>query len=238
MIDFISWALAVEALGLIALPVTFVLFSRLPYGGYAFSKTLGILLFSFLVWMVGFTGIIPLNRYWVSGIALVLAVASFLVVCRRLDEFRQYLREQRWTIVIVDVLFLAAFAGWAAARAYDPAISHTEQPMDFALLNSVIRAESMPPQDPWLSGHSVSYYYFGYVMHGVLAKVTGVEAAVAYNLAIALLFSLSVVGAFGLVSEMVGIHRRRNGDGREIPVAVGLLAALLGGGDREPPVGC
>ena len=73
----------------------------------------------------------------------------------------------------------------------------------------------------------MSYYYFGYVMHGVLAKVTGVEAAVAYNLAIALLFSLSVVGAFGLVSEMVGIHRRRNGDGREIPVAVGLLAALL-----------
>ena len=160
MIDFISWALAVEALGLIALPVTFVLFSRLPYGGYAFSKALGILLFSFLVWMVGFTGIIPLNRYWVSGLAIVLAAASFLVVCRRLDEFRQYLREQRWTIVIVDVLFLAAFAGWAAARAYDPAISHTEQPMDFALLNSVIRAESMPPQDPWLSGHSVSYYYF------------------------------------------------------------------------------
>ena len=227
MIDLISWALAVEALGLIALPVTFVLFSRLPYGGYAFSKALGILLFSFLVWMVGFTGIVPLNRYWVWGVALVLAAASFLVVCRRLDEFRQYVREQRWTIVIVDVLFLAAFAGWAAARAYDPAISHTEQPMDFALLNSVIRAESMPPQDPWLSGHSVSYYYFGYVMHGVLAKVTGVEAAVAYNLAIALLFSLSAVGAFGLVSEMVGIHRRKNGDGREIPVAVGLLAALL-----------
>ena len=41
MIDFIAWALTVEALGLIALPVTFVLFSRLPYGGYAFSKPLG-----------------------------------------------------------------------------------------------------------------------------------------------------------------------------------------------------
>ncbi len=227
MIDFISWALAVEALGFIALPVTFVLFSRLPYGGYAFSKPLGILLFSFLVWIVGFTGIVPLNRYWVWGVALILAAASFLVIRNRLDEFRQYLRVQRRTIVIVDVLFLAAFAGWAAARAYDPAISHTEQPMDFALLNSVVRAESMPPQDPWLSGHSVSYYYFGYVMHGVLAKATGVEAAVAYNLAIALLFSLSAVGAYGLVSEMVGLHKRTSGKGWEAPAAAGLLAALL-----------
>ena len=227
MIDFISWALAVEALGFIALPVTFVLFSRLPYGGYAFSKPLGILLFSFLVWIVGFTGIVPLNRYWVWGVALVLAAASFLVIRNRLYEFRQYLRDQRRTIVIVDVLFLAAFAGWAAARAYDPAISHTEQPMDFALLNSVVRAESMPPQDPWLSGHSVSYYYFGYVMHGVLAKATGVEAGVAYNLAIALLFSLSAVGAYGLASEMVGLHKRTSGKGWEAPVTAGLLAALL-----------
>ena len=159
--------------------------------------------------------------------AIVLAAASFLVVCRRLHEFRQYLREQRWTIVIVDVLFLAAFAGWAAARAYDPAISHTEQPMGLRPTQLGYQGRVHAPQDPWLSGHSVSYYYFGYVMHGVLAKVTGVEAAVAYNLAIALLFSLSVVGAFGLVSEMVGIHRRNNGDGREISVAVGLLAALL-----------
>ena len=154
MIDFIAWALTVEALGLIALPVIFVLFSRLPYGGYAFSKPLGILLFSFLVWGVGLTGIVPLNRAVVLLIAVILLAACLLVVRSRLPEFLDYVKAQRWTIVVVDVLFLGTLAGWAVVRAHNPSITHTEQPMDFALLNSVVRAESMPPQDPWLSGHS------------------------------------------------------------------------------------
>ena len=227
MIDIIAWTLTVEALGFIALPVTFILFSRLPYGGYAFSKPLGILLFSFLVWVVGLTSIVPLNRTVVSVLALVLFALSLLAIRGRTPEFLEYLKSQRWTIVVVDVLFIGALVGWAVVRAHDPSISHTEQPMDFALLNSVVRAESMPPQDPWLSGHSVSYYYFGYVMHGVLAKASGVEPAVAYNLAVALLFSLAFTCAFGLVSEMVAMHRKERGRRDILPTGFGLLGGLL-----------
>lgn len=227
MIDFIAWALTVEALGFIALPVTFVLFSRLPYGGYAFSKLLGILLLSFLVWILGLTGVVPLNRGVVTAMAAVLLAASLLAVRGRIPEFLQYIKAHKRTIVIVDVVFVGAFVGWAIVRAYNPSISHTEQPMDFALLNAVVRAESMPPHDPWLSGHSVSYYYFGYVMHGVLAKVSGVEPAIAYNLAIALLFSLAFTGAYGLVSEMVSMHRKGQGSKGLAPIGFGLLGGIL-----------
>lgn len=227
MTDFIAWALTVEALGFVALPVTFVLFSRLPYGGYAFSKPLGILLFGFLVWVVGLTEVVPLNRAVVSVLAVVLLTTSLLAVRSRTPEFLEYLKRQRWTIAIVDMLFVLALVCWVVVRAYNPSISHTEQPMDFALINSVVRAESMPPLDPWLSGHSVSYYYFGYVMHGMLAKVSGVEPTVAYNLAIALLFSLAFTGAFGLVAEMVAMHRKGHGSRDTVPIGVGLLGALL-----------
>lgn len=227
MIDFIAWALTVEAVGFIALPVTFVIFSRLPYGGYAFSKPLGILLFSFLVWIAGLTGIVPLNRVVVSVLAVALLAASLLALRSRAPEFLAYVRQQGWTIVVVDVVFLGALVLWAVVRAHNPSIGHTEQPMDFALLNSMFRAESMPPLDPWLSGHSVSYYYFGYVMYGVLAKVSGVDPAVAYNLAIALLFSLAFNGAFGLVAEMVAMHRKGQGSRDIVPVGFGLLGGLL-----------
>ena len=227
MIDFIAWALTVEALGFIALPVTFVLFSRLPYGGYAFSKPLGILLFSFLVWIVGLTGVVPLNRAVVSVLAIVLLAASLLAVRNRIPEFLEYFKRQRWMIVVVDAVFVGALVGWAVVRAHNPSITHTEQPMDFALLNSVVRTESMPPLDPWLSGHSVSYYYFGYVMHGLLAKVSGIEPAVAYNLALALLFSLAFTGAFGLVAEMVAMYRKKLGGKDLVPIGFGLLGGLL-----------
>ena len=227
MIDLLAWGLTVEALGLIALPIIFVLFSRLPYGGYAFSKPLGILLLSFLVWIVGLTGIVPLNRGIVSLVAIALLVSSLLAVKGRFPEFLEYLKSHIWTIVVVDVLFVGALVGWTLVRAYNPSIIHTEQPMDFALLNSVVRAESMPPQDPWLSGSSVSYYYFGYVMHGVLAKLSGVEPAVAYNLALALLFSLAFVGAFGIVSEMVSMHRKERMGRDLVPIGFGLLGGIL-----------
>ena len=54
--------------------------------------------------------------------------------------------------------------GWAAFRAYNPDIAGTEKPMEFAFINGVLRSRFFPPQDPWLSGYGISYYYFGYVM--------------------------------------------------------------------------
>ena len=70
--------------------------------------------------------------------------------------------------------------------------------MDFAFLNANIIADSFPPQDPWLSGNSISYYYFGYLISGNLSKLTGVPPSISYNLALSLLFALTAIGAFGL----------------------------------------
>ena len=35
--------------------------------------------------------------------------------------------------------------------------------MDLMFLNATTRADHFPPKDPWLSGHTVAYYYFGYL---------------------------------------------------------------------------
>jgi uncharacterized membrane protein len=45
--------------------------------------------------------------------------------------------------------------------------------MEFAFLNAVGRSATFPPVDPWLSGFAISYYYFGYVMTSVLARLSG-----------------------------------------------------------------
>ncbi len=44
------WAL-VEVLGLLCLPLTITVFHNLPDRGWAFSKTLGITVFTFAVWL-------------------------------------------------------------------------------------------------------------------------------------------------------------------------------------------
>ena len=43
--------------------------------------------------------------------------------------------------------------------------------MEFAFLNAIVRSDRFPPYDPWMSGYSISYYYFGYMMMATLAKL-------------------------------------------------------------------
>ena len=67
-----------------------------------------------------------------------------------------------WRLVLAtELLFLFVLVAWAAFRAYNPDIAGTEKPMEFAFINGVLGSRFFPPQDPWLSGYAISYYYFG-----------------------------------------------------------------------------
>ena len=69
--------------------------------------------------------------------------------------------------------------------------------MDFGFLNAVLQSRFFPPEDPWLSGHAISYYYFGHFMMAFLTQLTGVASSVGYNLALACIPALAGIGAFG-----------------------------------------
>ena len=87
-------------------------------------------------------------------------------------------------------------AGAYKMRTHD--IAGTEKPMDFAMINGILVSPNMPPQDPWLAGAGISYYYFGYLIVAMLCKITQVSSGEGYNLAVALIWALSAVGAFSL----------------------------------------
>ncbi len=107
-------------------------------------------------------------------------------------------------ILVNEILFLVAFAGMAIIRAANPEILGTEKPMELAFINAILHSPEFPPHDPWLSGYAISYYYFGYVLVAMLAKITLVQGSIAFNLGIALVFGLSASGAFGLVYNLQG----------------------------------
>ncbi|MEZ4517701.1 MAG: DUF2298 domain-containing protein [Chloroflexota bacterium] len=97
----------------------------------------------------------------------------------------EWLRENARTVIITELLFAVVFGLWVWARAQNPAISATEKPMEFAFLNASGSSPIFPPLDPWLSGYAISYYYFGYVMTSLLARLAMVPESLAFNLAIA-----------------------------------------------------
>jgi len=68
VLDALVWLLAIELLGLVALPLTFLLFHRLPDRGFTLSKPLALVLFSFILWVLGLAHVLPNSIFTIIAI--------------------------------------------------------------------------------------------------------------------------------------------------------------------------
>ncbi|MCP4419042.1 MAG: hypothetical protein GY805_20695, partial [Chloroflexi bacterium] len=223
----LRWWGVLLLLGTAVTPLTFYLFKKLPDRGYAFVKTLGLLLVSYIFWLLGSLGFLQNN---LGGILAALAIVGGLSLWayRHIGaELRAWIWGQWTHILLTELIFAALFGLWVWVRAQNPAIAATEKPMEFAFLNAVGRSATFPPVDPWLSGFAISYYYFGYVMTSVLARLAAVSEPVAFNLGIAWLMAGTGVGAFGLVYNLiVSYGRSLKKNAHRLALTFGLMAAL------------
>jgi len=218
------WWLIVEILGLAALPLTLWLFRHLPDRGYAFAKPLGILLTSYALWILVTFGFLRNTTSAIAFVVLLVAAGTWHLFGKGVREALRQI--PRSPIVAAEALFALAFGLWALFRAYNPEIAATEKPMEFAFLNAILRSESFPPHDPWLSGFAISYYYFGYLMMAMLTKLSGLPANITFNLANALLFALTITGAFSLVYNL--IEGAKGDEGTKGTPSSSLLYGFLG----------
>jgi len=161
------------------------------------------------VWAGAVAGLFPNSRGSVILVLLLIAGLSALVAGRHREELTGFLRSGWRYMAFVEVLFFAVLAGAVFIRSFAPEIVWGEKPFELAFLNSVNRSEFFPPSDPWLSGHSISYYYFGYVMISALSKLVALGTNVTFYLALSLMAALASVTAFGLVYNMIAASRRQ-----------------------------
>ena len=222
MLDALRWFIAVEFIGLAAFPLAFYLLPRLADRGFTLSKPFGILLVSYTFWILGLAQI-PTVQSTAIVLVLLMAAASAYIAYRNLDGLRDFIVREWRALLIAEAVFIVFFIGWTLFRSYDPFINHTEQPMDLALLSASINSQAGHPEDPWLRGEPVSYYYFGYWMMGALSKIAAVQSNISYNLAMALIPALAATGIFGLVVNMVRFDKARWG----YAVVAGISATLF-----------
>lgn len=223
MLAIAQWYLWAQLLFLPSLPISLLVFRRLPDRGYPLAKSLGLLLPAFLLWLGASLHLLPNTGGSLLLVWGLLLVAGLLIVWRWWGEVAAFFREQWRLVLATELLFLAAFLLWAAVRAYNPDILYAEKPMDIGLLNAVLRSRFFPPTDPWLSGHPVNYYYFGFVAASLPLRLSGVAPAVGYNLALALFFALTALGAFSLTFNLVRLAGAR----WRVALGMGLAGAGL-----------
>ena len=232
--SWIIWLLAAQVIGILAVPLSFFLFKPLAGRGYLLSKILGLLIVSFLAWFMASVGIMNFSRGSVLFSMLILGVVSAVVLIRNRDELIGYYRDNRRLILIMEAIFLVAFIVFLLIRMANPDLWHPfrggEKPMDFAYLNAVTRSSVMPPFDPWFSGGFLNYYYFGQFVVAMMIRLTGIETAIAYNLAIPLLFALTAGAIFAIVYALVDGARVSMGGAARLtrgPVLAGIGGIVL-----------
>jgi len=198
LLDIAIWWGALEIVGLSALPIASYICRNLKDYGYSISKPLGLLLLTYISWLVSF----PVGYSDFS----VLFALGIIAVCSIIILWRKGLLIDRDYAIKFEILFLLAFAGFAVVRAYSPDIYWTggEKIMDMTYINSFLRTHQFPPADPWMSGAGIYYYYFGYLIVAGLIKISGVLPSVAFNLATASFFALSLVTALGIGYNLTG----------------------------------
>nr|MDQ2998185.1 DUF2298 domain-containing protein [Chloroflexota bacterium] len=261
MRDIFIWWLTAQAFGLVGLPLTRFLFRALPDRGYAFGKSLGLLLSGYLAWLLAMLGLAPFGR----GLLVICALAVGAIGLFITKDQRPTTNDQRtstprtvaifnfqfsipagWRLLLCyEILFALALIFVALLRSYNPDPWGTERPMDYALFNAIRGSTAFPPHDPWLAGYSINYYYFGYLLMAAVSLVSGIAQGVAYNLSLALIFALTALGVAGVVVNLIGLttrqgdkETRRQGDkerrGKDAPLLLVSLFPLL----RRKAAGC
>ncbi|MDD5474738.1 MAG: DUF2298 domain-containing protein, partial [Candidatus Methanoperedens sp.] len=191
--DIIVWWLVLEIIGLAALPIALQVSRNLKDKGYSAAKPLGLLLLTFISWIISFFA-----GYSYYSVLLSLGIIG---ACSLIIYFikGQPALDKKY-ILYFELLFFMGFAAFAVIRAYSPDIYWTggEKLMDITYINGMLRTTGFPPSDPWMSGTVIPYYYFGYLLVANLVKLTGILSSIAFNLTTASFFALSFTTALGI----------------------------------------
>ena len=233
----LSWLLVLELLGLAAFALLFWLLPGLPDRGFSLAKILGLLTVAYLAWLLGSLGndtglpgmagsagasrlpLLPLpftpGTLWLCAAPLL--VGGAFAAWRVRADLRDFWRARRAVLLSAEAVFLGFLLLGLLLRWLNPDLWHParggEKPMDLAYLNAVLKSAAFPPYDPWHAGGYINYYYVGFVIVGALIHLSGVTPSVGYNLAVATLFGLTALGAWGAVYNLLGTGDRSQATG-------------------------
>jgi len=199
----LQWYFALLCVGVVFFGITKKLFSSFFDQGYAFSKTIGILLLSYSVFLLGNLHIAPFNL-----VTLLICMSIGLIIT--IIVFRKNTNKIPWRIIILEELFfLIALFIWTYVRGQEPSIHGLEKFMDFGFMQSILRTSYFPPLDMWYAKLPINYYYFGHLTGAIQIRLSGVPPEVGYNLILATIFAQSMVSTFSLVTQLVFSYGKR-----------------------------
>lgn len=234
----VRWWVWILLIGLIFLPITGRIFDHFFDKGYLFSKTIGIIITSYTVWLLSSLHIAPFSRTTI--LIVLIAYCLLLLILNHKKSEKSNLKSSIKIFAIKEALFLLIMLFWAFIRGLQPDIHGLEKFMDFGFVNSLMRTDYMPPKDIWFANESINYYYFGHFITALLTKLTNINPAVTYNLMLATIFAFTFMLTFSLAANLANSALTNKASQQSskqsifyfplsnfYPIIAGLISALL-----------
>ena len=214
----VSWYFVTTLASIAFTPLALLLFRRFTDRGASFARTFAMLVFVWPAWFLSgmIPGIVRFTEVALWATLVIGGVASWVLAI----QIRAIDREALTHVGLGEVAHLILFAAYIWFRGFNPTIQNQEKLSDLMMLASTMRAESMPPNDAWLAGETINYYYVGYVPWAAIGKLIETTPAIAYNLALASVFACTVMAAAGVAANVAG---------RFYSLTLARVAGALGG---------
>lgn len=241
MLPFMQWWLTIFILGVVFMPLSSLLFSNLYDKGYLFSKTIGIAVTGYLMWMLSAIKIMKFTTLS-SCIVLVIGLMINLTIVLYFryyykpsgsslytenDMLPTYFKKDILKLFIKEeLLFFIIFLLFTYIRGFKPEAYGTEKFMDYGFMTSMMRSNYMPPEDFWFSGSHLNYYYVGQFIATFLTRLSFVEVSYGYNLMLMMTGAFAFVLPFSIVYNMISRYSEKKGKKSRLWAGIG---GLLGG---------
>lgn len=162
-----------------------------------FGKVLGVALISYIAWLISIANITAFSQKLTIIVLLLLSLIA--IALAMFHRHRAFSFNTIKVFAISELMFVISFFFMLFYLTTNfGKLIKPEDFTNFAIFNSLVKFEHMPPIDIWFSGKSINYYYFGHLTLATLTKLTSTIPEVAFNLGFAGIFAQTVTSVFGL----------------------------------------
>lgn len=222
--NVLIWWFLILVFGIAGLPISYLLFKKLWDNGYVFSKIIGIILTTYFIFTLSVFKILP---FTLNSVYLVFGLISFsgwlYLYQKDWKNFLKTISNNFPKYLLDESLFFLVLIAWSFVRAHQPDIEGLEKFMDWGFINTSLKSTFLPPQDMWFAGLPINYYYFGQLYFALLTKVSSLDSAITYNLAMATCAGLTFASGFSLSASLISTLKTNT---RKL-IFASLISAIL-----------
>ncbi len=191
-----QWGFTIFLVGIAALPYAQKLFSKWWDSGYLWAKSLGLVILTYAVYILGVARIAPFS--FVTVLIVLLTVFGAGLHFFPIKNWK--VKTWAWE----EIFFLSCLFFWSWIKAHEPSIHGLEKFMDFGFTKSILNSAYFPAPDMWYAGKFyINYYYFGHTAMAVLTRLSGIDLVYTFNLMLAALFAFTATLSFSIIYQLI-----------------------------------